>query len=89
MEMVLVWVETGHPNLIGSICAWSKNGPQNRGTAGDSLGAWGLTKGASYKERGREGAPESSHGLKPQAFSGVITMRISCVRSGPASIPRP
>lgn len=20
------------PNLIGSICAWSKNGPQNRGT---------------------------------------------------------
>ena len=86
---MLVWVETGHLNLIGSIRAWSKTGPQNRGYSGDPLGAWGLTKGASYKERGREGAPESSHGLKPQAFSAVITMRISCVRSGPASIPRP
>ena len=54
MEMVLVWVETGHPNLISSICAWSKNGPQNWGTAGGSLGAWGLPRGSFlYGKRGR------------------------------------
>lgn len=45
--------------------------------------------GTFYMERGGEGTPGSGHGLKPQDFSGVITMRISCVGSEPTSIPRP
>ena len=40
-------------------------------------GAGASSGGASYMERGEGGAPGSGLGLKPQDFSGVITMRAS------------
>ena len=51
-------------------------------------GAGASSGGASYMERGEGGAPGSGLGLKPQDFSGVITMRVSCLRSEPVSTPR-
>ena len=51
-------------------------------------GAGASSGGASYMERGEGGAPGSGLGLKPQDFSGVITMRVSCLMSEPVSTPR-
>ena len=57
-------------DLINSIHTWSKNAPQDRNADGGSLGGWGLTRESSlHGEHAGSGL-----GLKPQEFSGVITM---------------
>ena len=57
-------------DLIYSIHTWSKNGLQDRNADGGSLGGWGLTRESSlHGEHAGSGL-----GLKPQEFSGVITM---------------
>ena len=76
MEMVwLVWELVIYADLINSIHAWSKNGPQDRNAAGGSLGGWGLSRRSSlHGEHAGGRASGSGLQLKPQEFSGVSTM---------------
>lgn len=79
----LARVETGHLcDLINSIHAWSKNGPQDRNADRGSLGSWGLSRESSLHGE----HAESGLGLKPQEFSSVITM--ICPESGVVSCPQ-
>ena len=58
---------------------------KNRSAAGPFWEPGASPEGAPYVEKG--GAPGSGCGLKPQDFNGVITVRMSCPRSGLASTP--
>ena len=50
----------------------------------------GASPGRAFcMETGGGEVPGSGLELKPQEFSGVITMRTSCVRSGPTPTARP